>query len=127
MAGDDGLASAVALAMAEAGQLVPDEGPMPLLPLLDAEAIEVGRDRPGGIGAAVNEAARRPCRPRGAINKRTVRTRDYLLSRCAHPLEVLAVAVDARGEVALVIGSLAGASAGAEAAAPGGMMAMLQN
>lgn len=91
MSGGEGLASAVALALAEAGPMIGDDAVQ--LPLLDVGAVEAARDGVEGRdpGRAV-EAVRRAGRPKGATNKRTGAWRDYLLSKYAHPLEVLAQA-----------------------------------
>ena len=92
-----GLSSAVAAAVEEAG---------PLLPFADAEQVELalgdrlpeaGLIREGNKVVRIDLArqaavaqARQAGRPRGALNKRTADMRAYLLSRYAHPLEVLA-------------------------------------
>lgn len=87
MSAESGLAGVVADAMAEAA---PIAVAAVQLPLLDAEAIETaraGRD----IGQAV-EAVRRAGRPKGALNKRTERLRDFILGQHSHPAQVLAQA-----------------------------------
>lgn len=77
-----GMGAAVAAAVEEAGAL---------LPLRDAEQLELIRDDRGRLERpAVGEAPRQRGRPRNARNKRTQELRSYLLSRYAHPLEVLA-------------------------------------
>lgn len=74
--------AAVAAAVAEAG---------PLLPLREAEQLDLLRDQTGQVDrAALPSAPRGRGRPAGATNKRTEEVRRYLLSRYAHPLEVLA-------------------------------------
>lgn len=90
MAAADGLASAFASAVADAGAPMIDREVSVLLPLLDAGQVEAGRaaiaDRdPAG---AVREL-RRSGRPVGAVNKRTATWRDYFLTQCTHPLMVL--------------------------------------
>lgn len=72
----EGFSSAVAEAVAEAGQL--PFAPIEQLSLLGDDAAQ-----------AVSEWRRRG-RPAGARNKRTGEIRAWLLSRYAHPLEVLA-------------------------------------
>ncbi|MFZ4687864.1 MAG: hypothetical protein ACOYLS_01370 [Polymorphobacter sp.] len=93
MSGGEGIASAVAQAMAEAGPMAAPVKIEQLLPLGDALAIEAARDGRAdrNAGHAV-EAVRAAGRPKGATNKRTAAWRDYLLSKYAHPLEVLAQA-----------------------------------
>lgn len=77
-----GMGAAVAAAVEEAGAL---------LPLRDAEQLELIRDDRGRIERTeVAEVPRQRGRPRNARNKRTAEVRAYLLSRYAHPLEVLA-------------------------------------
>lgn len=83
-----GLASAVAAAVDAAGPA--------RLPLADVETLDLFTD-PARAAADPREAARqaleagrRSGRPRGSSNKRTAKWRDYLTSRYAHPLEVLA-------------------------------------
>ena len=86
MAGNNasGVSSAIQLAVAEAG---------PMLPLSDPEQLELLRSEKGTLTrASIDAAVAKSGRPRGAINKRTAKVRDYLLSRYAHPLEVLAQA-----------------------------------
>jgi len=79
---DEVPAAAVSAAIAAAG---------PLLPLRDAEQLELLRDDRGELDrVAARRAARGVGRPPGSANKRTKDVRDYLLSRYAHPLEVLA-------------------------------------
>jgi hypothetical protein len=85
----DGIAAVVADAIDQAG---PPPAPQPLLPLLDAHEIEAARDQGASIGKAVAEQARRPGRPRGALNKRTAAFREAILARYAHPAEALAAA-----------------------------------
>jgi hypothetical protein len=87
----DGLSSAAALAIGAAGPMVePDEVQL-FMPLADAGAIEAARDGVAGRDPhRAIEQVRRAGRPKGATNKRTGVWRDYLLSRYAHPLEVLA-------------------------------------
>jgi hypothetical protein len=84
--GDDGsgIVSGIRNAIAEAG---------PLLPLRDEEQLsllaeETGSDRIGS--QHVQFATRGRGRPKGATNKRQADVRNYLLTRYAHPLEVLA-------------------------------------
>ncbi|WP_374650313.1 hypothetical protein [Rhizorhabdus sp.] len=65
----------------------------PLLPLRDAEQLDMLAEESGST--SVNRvhaelAPRATGRPRGARNRRTEEVRSYLLSRYAHPLEVLA-------------------------------------
>lgn len=75
-------AAAVEAAVAEAG---------PLLPLRDAEQLDLLRDDRGQVARQlVPTAPRGRGRPPGARNKRTEAVRAYLLSRYVHPLEVLA-------------------------------------
>lgn len=59
------------------------------LALLDGEQLALGIDAGLEPRQAV-EQARRVGRPRGAVNKRTGKVRDWLLARYAHPLEHLA-------------------------------------
>jgi hypothetical protein len=93
MSGGDGIGAALAQAMAEAGALVEPAPVQVALPLGDAEAIEAARDlRPDRDAGHAVQAVRKAGRPKGASNKRTGQLRDYLLSRYAHPLEVLAQA-----------------------------------
>lgn len=167
----EGMASAVAAAMAEAGPMIGAVEVERLLPLGDAMAIEAARE-----GRRIDQAVdlvRKAGRPKGAVNKRTAVMRDYLLTRYPHPGEALAqaysrpvevlaaelgcskleafqaqvraaaellpyieskmpvaVAVDARGAISLVIHGADGA-AGAVIDADGGEMlglsAMLRN
>lgn len=78
----EGFAAGVAQAIEAAG---------PLLPLRDAEQLDMLQDKHGRVvSGRVGEAGRARGRPPGAGNKRTADVRDYLLSRYAHPLEVLA-------------------------------------
>lgn len=80
--GGVGTRAGVADAVREAG---------PLLPLRDAEQLELLRDDRGRMDAVqAQRAPRGRGRPAGARNQRTVEVRDYLLGRYAHPLEVLA-------------------------------------
>ena len=174
MSGGDGISAAVASALAEAGPMIEPEPVQALLPLADAEAIEAARDQreDRDAGQAV-QLVRKAGRPKGASNKRTAQIRDYLLSRYAHPLEVLAqtysrpvealaaelgcsrieafkvqvsaaaelapfieskmpvaVGIDARGTVQLVINGAEAVPGGfidAEGVVMGGLSAMLQN
>lgn len=70
-------------------------GPM-RLPLADVETLDLFTDAdaaardPREAARQALEAGRRAGRPRGSSNKRTAKWRDYLTSRYAHPLEVLA-------------------------------------
>ena len=91
MATDSGLGAAVASALAVAGEIVADEA-APMLPLLDAGQLAEAGGVAGGIARAADQARRGPGRPRGAMNKRTAKVRDYLLSRYVHPAEALAQA-----------------------------------
>jgi hypothetical protein len=59
----------------------------PLLPLRDVEQLQL---IPGEVTENVRRAPRGRGRPAGAGNKRREEVRNYLLSRYAHPLEVLA-------------------------------------
>lgn len=83
-----GLASAVAAAVDAAGPA--------RLPLADVETLDLFTDParaatdPREAARQALEAGRRSGRPRGSSNKRTAKWRDYLTSRYAHPLEVLA-------------------------------------
>lgn len=78
----EGFAAGVAQAIDAAG---------PFLPLRDAEQLDLLQDKHGKVvSGRVGEAGRSRGRPPGAGNKRTADVRDYLLSRYAHPLEVLA-------------------------------------
>lgn len=84
--GDDGsgVVTGIRQAIVQAG---------PLLPLRDEEQLsllaeEAGSDRVSS--AHVGLARRGVGRPRGVGNKRREEVRNYLLSRYAHPLEVLA-------------------------------------
>lgn len=78
----EGFGAGVAAALDQAG---------PLLPLRDAEQLDLLQDKHGRVvSSRIGEATRSRGRPPGASNKRTADVRDYLLSRYAHPLEVLA-------------------------------------
>lgn len=97
----DGLGAAVAGAIAAAGSA--------RLPLVDVEELDLFQAR-GGVsakadaGLALDEIRRRG-RPRGSSNKRTAKWRDYLLSRYAHPLEVMAQTITrAPAELAAELG-----------------------
>lgn len=77
-----GLASAATDAIDRAG---------PLLPLRDAEQLDLLRDGKGSLGSIEAKSAPRGVgRPKGAKNRRTTTWAEYLTSRYAHPLEVLA-------------------------------------
>jgi phage gp36-like protein len=83
--GDGGLGTATGIrqAIAEAG---------PLLPLRDAEQLELLREESGNATTSsshVSLAPRGRGRPQGARNRQTQEVRSYLLSRYAHPLEFL--------------------------------------
>jgi hypothetical protein len=170
----DGIGAALGAALAQAGPLVEPEAVQAPLPLGDVEAIEAARDgRPDRDAGQAVQLVRKAGRPKGAMNKRTGQLRDYLLSRYAHPLEVLAqtytrpaevlaaelgctkleafqqqvraaaelapyieskmpvaVGIDARGTVQLVINgaeAAGGAIIDAEGVTLGGLSAMLQN
>lgn len=91
MSGGAGIGAALAAAMAEAGQLMEPAPVQVALPLGDAADIEAARDQRADRDAAhAVQAVRKAGRPKGASNKRTGLLRDYLMSRYAHPLEVLA-------------------------------------
>ncbi|NIJ34327.1 hypothetical protein [Sphingomonas oligoaromativorans] len=80
--GGAGTRAGVAMAVRDAG---------PLLPLRDAEQLELLRDDGGRLDVVqAKRAPRGVGRPAGARNQRTQEVRDYLLGRYAHPLEVLA-------------------------------------
>lgn len=63
----------------------------PMLPLRDAEQLDLLRADDGSVRREmVHRAERGRGRPAGSRNRRTLEVRAYLLSRYAHPLEVLA-------------------------------------
>ncbi|WP_310532525.1 hypothetical protein [Novosphingobium sp.] len=83
--GDGGLGTATGIrsAIADAG---------PLLPLRDAEQLELLREESGASSTSSSHVALAPRgrgRPVGARNRQTQEVRSYLLSRYVHPLEFL--------------------------------------
>lgn len=79
-----GLRTGIRTAIVEAG---------PLLPLRDAEQLDLLREEADASATSSSHVALAPRgrgRRPGARNKRTEEVRGYLLSRYAHPLEVLA-------------------------------------
>ncbi len=82
-----GLASAVEAAVADQGAR------LPLTPAEDLDLftdLEASRRSPVQAARDAIDEARARGRPRGSPNRRTLKWRDYLASRYAHPLEVLA-------------------------------------
>lgn len=91
MAGDaaSGLATAVAAAMAEAG----DDAPVVRavqLPLLPAEEVAALPEDPAARRAALAKGARGRGRPPGAANRKTTDWSSFILARHRSPLEFLA-------------------------------------
>ncbi|MGE4527429.1 MAG: hypothetical protein AB7D00_03585 [Rhodospirillaceae bacterium] len=83
----NGMQAAVAAAMAETVE--EPEAVQALLPLLPADEVAALPLDPVARAAALR-APRGPGRPKGAMNKRTAKIRDAILSRHTHPLEFLA-------------------------------------
>lgn len=106
MAGDaaNGLATAVAAAMAEAGADAPVERAVQL-PLLPAEEVAALPEDPAVRRAALVKGARGRGRPPGAANRKTTDWAEFIQARYTSPLVFLAETYSrAAGDLAIELG-----------------------